>query len=67
MPSAEMQKDGTFMISNLFLNSHTLPNNYMWGREGIDRYNTFSYGISYKLNVSQTVRDILRMHAIQSN
>lgn len=38
-PTAEMQEAGTFMITNNFLNEHTLPqNNPWWG------YNTFSYG-----------------------
>lgn len=44
MPSAEMEPNGTFMISNSFLNKNYLPyrkgNPYMWG------YNTFGYGFS---------------------
>lgn len=38
MPTAEMQQDGTFMITNNFLNKHSLPTSG-WG------YNTFQYGI----------------------
>ena len=38
MPTAEMQEDGTFMITNNFLNKHSLPTS------GWD-YNTFQYGI----------------------
>lgn len=38
MPTAEMQDDGTFMITNNFLNKHALPTSG-WG------YNTFQYGI----------------------
>lgn len=38
MPTAEMQDDGTFMITNNFLNQHSLPSS------GWD-YNTFQYGI----------------------
>ncbi len=38
MPTAEMQQDGTFMITNNFLNQHSLPSS------GWD-YNTFQYGI----------------------
>ncbi len=37
-PTAEMQQDGTFMITNNFLNKHSLPTS------GWD-YNTFQYGI----------------------
>ena len=37
-PTAEMQPDGTFMITNNFLNRHSLPSS------GWD-YNTFQYGI----------------------
>ena len=41
MPSGEMQKSGTFMITNNFINEHTLPqNNPWWG------YNTFMYGFN---------------------
>ena len=42
MPTAEMQQDGTVMITNNFLNKHSLP------RSGWN-YNTFQYGfaISY--------------------
>lgn len=36
-PTAEMQDDGTFMITNNFLNQHSLSTNG-WG------YNTFQYG-----------------------
>lgn len=39
MPSAEMQESGTFMITNNYLNKHSLPTSG-WG------YNTFSYGFS---------------------
>lgn len=39
MPTAEMQGDGTFMITNNFLNKHSLATN------GWD-YNTFQYGFS---------------------
>lgn len=38
MPTAEMQADGTFMITNNFLNKNALPLSG-WG------YNTFQYGI----------------------
>lgn len=38
MPTADMQDDGTFMITNNFLNKHSLPSS------GWD-YNTFQYGI----------------------
>lgn len=37
-PTAEMQPDGTFMITNNFLNKHSLPS-AGWN------YNTFQYGI----------------------
>lgn len=41
MPSGEMQKDGTFMITNNFVNEHTLPqDNPWWG------YNSFMYGVN---------------------
>lgn len=36
MPTAEMQRDGTFMITDNFLNVHSLPT--MW------HYHTFQYG-----------------------
>lgn len=39
MPTAEMQQDGTFMITNNFLNKHSLPTSG-WG------YNTFQYGFA---------------------
>lgn len=39
MPTAEMQKDPTFMITNNFLNKHSLPTSG-WS------YNTFQYGIT---------------------
>ncbi|MBO6081442.1 MAG: hypothetical protein J6P46_00255, partial [Bacteroidales bacterium] len=39
MPTAEMQQDGTFMITNNFLNKHALPTSG-WG------YNTFQYGFA---------------------
>lgn len=39
MPTAEMQDDGTFMITNNFLNKHSLPTRG-WN------YNTFQYGVS---------------------
>ncbi len=39
MPSALMQEDGTFMITNNFLNRHSLPTSG-WS------YNTFSYGFN---------------------
>lgn len=42
MPTAEMQKDGTFMITNNFLNKHSLPTSG-WG------YNTFQYGFAISL------------------
>lgn len=38
MPTAEMQDDGTFMITNNWLNKHALPTSG-WG------YSTFQYGI----------------------
>ncbi len=37
MPSAEMNQSGTFMITNNFMDSHTVPSE-AWG------YNTFGYG-----------------------
>lgn len=37
MPTADMQDDGTFMITNNFLNKHSLPS-------GGWSYNTFQYG-----------------------
>ena len=41
MPSGEMQPSGTFMITNNFVNKHSLPQeNVWWG------YNTFMYGFS---------------------
>ena len=40
-PSGEMQPDGTFMITNSFINKHSLPQeNEWWG------YNSFMYGFS---------------------
>ena len=39
MPTAEMQEDGTFMITNNFLNKHSLPTSG-WN------YNTFQYGVA---------------------
>ncbi len=39
MPTADMQQDGTFMITNNFLNKHSLPTSG-WG------YNTFQYGFA---------------------
>lgn len=39
MPTAEMQDDGTFMITNNFLNKHSLPTSG-WS------YNTFQYGFA---------------------
>lgn len=38
MPTADMQPDGTFMITNNFLNKHSLATSG-WN------YNTFQYGI----------------------
>ena len=38
MPTADMQDDGTFMITNNFLNKHSLPSSG-WG------YKPFPYGI----------------------
>ena len=38
MPTAQMQKSGTFMITNNYLNYHSL-HPYYWGY-----YNTFAYG-----------------------
>lgn len=37
MPSAEMQRDGTFIFGGNFLNKHNLPNQYWWG------YDSFNY------------------------
>ncbi len=37
MPTAEMQEDGTFMITNNFLNKHSLAARW--------NYNTFQYGV----------------------
>lgn len=42
MPTAEIQDDGTFMITNLFLNKHSLPARG-WN------YNTFQYGFYISL------------------
>lgn len=39
MPTAEMQDDGTFMITNNFINQHSLPTSG-WN------YNTFQYGFA---------------------
>ena len=39
MPTAEMQEDGTFMITNNFLNKHSLASSG-WN------YNTFQYGVA---------------------
>ena len=39
MPTADMQDDGTFMITNNFLNKHSLSTTH-WG------YNTFQYGFT---------------------
>lgn len=39
MPTAEMQPDGTFMITNNFINKHSLPSSG-WS------YNTIQYGIA---------------------
>jgi len=39
MPTAEMQESGTFMITNNYLNKHSLPTSG-WG------YDTFAYGFS---------------------
>lgn len=39
MPSARMERDGTFMITNNYLNKHSLPSSG-WG------YDTFSYGLN---------------------
>lgn len=43
MPSAEMQRDGTFMIGGNFLNKHNLPNQYWWG------YDSFNYFLNVTL------------------
>lgn len=37
MPSADMQRDGTFIIGGNLLSKANLPNQYMWG------YNSFNY------------------------
>ena len=42
MPTADMQEDGTFMITNNFLNKHSLASS-RWN------YNTFQYGIGVSL------------------
>ena len=42
MPTAEMQDDGTFMLTTNFLNKHSIPTSH-WG------YNTFQYGIYISL------------------
>ena len=42
MPTAEMQQDGTFMITNNYLNKHALSSQ-AWG------YDTFQYGFSFTL------------------
>lgn len=42
MPTAEMQPDGTFMITNNYLNKHALASR-RWG------YDTFQYGFSFSL------------------
>ena len=41
-PSAEMNRDGTFMITNIFMNKHSISDSY-WG------YHTFEYGININL------------------
>lgn len=41
-PSADMNRDGTFMITNNFMNKHSLNSNY-WG------YHTFEYGFNINL------------------
>ena len=41
-PSADMNPDGTFMITDNFMNKHSLSNGY-WG------YHSFEYGISINL------------------
>ena len=40
MPSAEMQKDGTFMFGGNFMNKKNLPSDYWWG------YNSYNYYIN---------------------
>lgn len=40
MPTAEVQKDATFMLGANFLNKHNLPNNNWWG------YNSYNYFIN---------------------
>ncbi|MCE2615612.1 MAG: YjbH domain-containing protein [Phocaeicola sp.] len=40
MPSAEMQKDGTFMFGGNFMNKENLPNKRWWG------YNSYNYYIN---------------------
>ncbi len=42
MPSADMNKDGTVMITNNFMNKHSISSWY-WG------YHTFEYGINVDL------------------
>ncbi|MBR5076766.1 MAG: YjbH domain-containing protein [Bacteroidales bacterium] len=42
MPSAEMNQSGTLMITNNFMNAHTLPSD-TWG------YNSFGYGFDITL------------------
>ena len=37
MPTAEVQKDGTFILGGNFLNKHNLPNDNWWG------YHTYNY------------------------
>lgn len=41
-PSAEVNRDGTFMITNNFMNKHSISESY-WG------YHTFEYGININL------------------
>lgn len=41
-PSAEMNRDGTFMITNNFMNKHSISERY-WG------YHTFEYGFNVNL------------------
>ena len=40
MPTADMQPDGTFMITNNWLNKHSTSSRY-WG------YSTFQYGLPF--------------------
>lgn len=43
MPTAELQKDATFMLGGNFLNKHNLPNDRWWGYDTYNYYLTFTF------------------------